>query len=59
MIDELLENEIEPLVTLYHWDLPTALEDAGGWPERSTVDAFCELRRDRRAAGSVTGSGSG
>ena len=42
VIDELLENEIEPLVTLYHWDLPPALEDTGGWVERSTVDAFCE-----------------
>ena len=42
VIDELLANDIEPLVTLYHWDLPVALEDAGGWPERSTVDAFCE-----------------
>ena len=42
VIDELLASEIEPLVTLYHWDLPAALEDAGGWPERSTVDAFCE-----------------
>ena len=42
VIDELLASEIEPLVTLYHWDLPVALEDAGGWPERSTVDAFCE-----------------
>lgn len=42
LVDELLANEIEPVVTLYHWDLPVALEDAGGWPERSTVDAFCE-----------------
>ena len=42
VIDELLANEIEPLVTLYHWDLPTALEDEGGWVERSTVEAFGE-----------------
>ena len=42
VIDELLANDIQPLVTLYHWDLPVALEDAGGWVERSTVDAFCE-----------------
>ena len=42
LVDELLANEIEPVVTLYHWDLPVALEDAGGWPERSIVDAFCE-----------------
>ena len=43
VIDELLQNEIEPVVTLYHWDLPAALEDAGGWPERSTAAAFGEL----------------
>jgi beta-glucosidase len=43
LVDELLEHGIEPLVTLYHWDLPVALEDAGGWPRRSTVDAFCEF----------------
>ena len=42
VVDELLESGIEPLVTLYHWDLPVALEDAGGWVERSTVDAFAE-----------------
>ena len=31
-----------PSSTLYHWDLPQALEDAGGWPERATADAFVE-----------------
>jgi beta-glucosidase len=40
LVDALLEHEIAPLVTLYHWDLPAALEDEGGWLERSTVDAF-------------------
>ncbi len=40
VVDELLANEIEPVVTLYHWDLPAALEDAGGWPERATAEAF-------------------
>jgi len=45
LVDELLANGIEPCVTLYHWDLPAALEDAGGWPARSTVDAFCEYAR--------------
>ena len=43
LVDDLLAHGIEPLVTLYHWDLPAVLEDAGGWPERGTVDAFCEL----------------
>src|SRR5262249_41149838 len=32
----------EPFVTLYHWDLPQVLEDAGGWANRATVDAFVE-----------------
>jgi beta-glucosidase len=42
LVDELLEHEIAPLATLYHWDLPAALDDEGGWLERSTVDAFAE-----------------
>jgi beta-glucosidase len=41
VIDELLGNDIEPVVTLYHWDLPVTLEDEGGWAERGTVEAFC------------------
>ncbi len=41
-VDELLANGIEPFVTLYHWDLPQAVEDQGGWPARETVDAFAE-----------------
>jgi beta-glucosidase len=42
LVDELLAAGIEPFVTLYHWDLPQALEDRGGWPMRSTADAFAE-----------------
>jgi beta-glucosidase len=41
-VDELLANGVEPYATLYHWDLPQALEDRGGWPVRETVEAFVE-----------------
>jgi len=42
LIDTLLENGIEPAVTLYHWDLPQALEDRGGWRLRETAERFAE-----------------
>jgi beta-glucosidase len=42
VVDELLENEITPFVTLFHWDTPQALEDRGGWPVRATAEAFVE-----------------
>jgi beta-glucosidase len=42
LVDELLESGIEPIVTLYHWDLPQALEDAGGWPARDTAGRFAD-----------------
>jgi beta-glucosidase len=42
LIDALLEAGIEPYITLYHWDLPQALQDQGGWPSRSTAEAFVE-----------------
>jgi beta-glucosidase len=42
LVDALLEARIRPFVTLYHWDLPQALEDAGGWPNRDTAGRFSE-----------------
>ncbi len=42
LVDGLLEAGIRPFVTLYHWDLPQALEDLGGWPERDTAHRFAE-----------------
>ena len=40
LIDALLDAEITPVITLYHWDLPQPLEDVGGWANRSIVDRF-------------------
>jgi len=42
LVDALLEQQIEPFATLFHWDTPQVLEDAGGWPVRSTAEAFVE-----------------
>src|SRR5918911_5025280 len=42
LVDRLLEQGIIPAPTLYHWDLPAALEDEGGWLTRDTADRFGE-----------------
>ena len=42
VVDGLLERGIVPFPTLYHWDLPQALEDAGGWPARDTAGRFAD-----------------
>jgi beta-glucosidase len=45
LLNGLRDRGIRPLVTLYHWDLPQPLEDAGGWPDRQTAFAFAEYAR--------------
>jgi beta-glucosidase len=43
LVDALLARGIDPVVTLYHWDLPQPLEDVGGWAERDTAWRFADL----------------
>jgi beta-glucosidase len=42
LVDGLRERSIKPILTLYHWDLPQALEDRGGWTSRETSERFAE-----------------
>ncbi len=42
IVDALLEARIRPLITLYHWDLPQAIESAGGWPNRDTASRYAD-----------------
>lgn len=43
LVDSLLENGVRPWLTLYHWDLPQALEEKGGWANRDTAYLFAEF----------------
>ncbi len=45
LVDDLLAHDIRPVLTLYHWDLPQELEDAGGWPARETALRFADYAR--------------
>ena len=60
LVDGLLARGIQPWVTLYHWDLPQPLEDAGGWTDPQVVDRFAEYaaivaaRLGDRVAGWIT-----
>lgn len=45
LVDTLIANGIEPLCTLYHWDLPAALDDRGGWLNREIADWFADYAR--------------
>ena len=42
LVDALLAKDIQPWITLYHWDLPQVLQDEGGWPLRDTAERFAE-----------------
>lgn len=42
IIDELIKADIEPIVTIYHWDLPQCLQEIGGWENREIIDWFEE-----------------
>ncbi|MED1438605.1 glycoside hydrolase family 1 protein [Aeribacillus composti] len=45
LINELIKYKIEPIVTMYHFDLPYALQERGGWSNRKTIDAFVDYAK--------------
>jgi beta-glucosidase len=45
LVDELLKRKIQPYICLFHWDLPQALQDKGGWTNRETASHFAEYTR--------------
>jgi len=47
LVDELLKHKIEPYICLFNWDLPQALQDKGGWPNRDTSYAFMDAILNR------------
>jgi beta-glucosidase len=57
LVDTLLAQNIRPFVTLYHWDLPQALQDQGGWLSRDTANAFADYAEivAQRLGNRVTG----
>lgn len=45
LVDGLLQNQIEPILTLFHYDLPQPLQDQGGWPNRDTAWRFADYAK--------------
>ena len=57
LVDGLIARGIRPIATLYHWDLPQALEDEGGWANRATAEAFADYARIVGGAARRSGRG--